>query len=70
VIFENISQQGACVRCDAALAIAQPVRVECALLSPFYAKVRWRRSPLYGLVFEQRFSLEELARLAAMQEGA
>lgn len=64
VTFDNISQQGAAIACDAHLAIDQLVRVETAALPPVYAKVRWRKTPQYGLIFEHTLSFEELARLA------
>ena len=64
VTLENISQQGAAMNCDAHLAIDQLVRLETSALPPIYAKVRWRKAPQYGLVFEHTLTFEELARLA------
>lgn len=61
----DLSQQGARIECAAFLAIDQQVRLEIAGVPQVYAKVRWRRPPAAGLVFEQTFRLEEFARLAA-----
>ncbi|WP_427966339.1 PilZ domain-containing protein [Altererythrobacter sp.] len=61
----NLSQQGARIACDALLAIDQNVRIEGGDLGDIRAKVRWRSGTEYGLVFEDTFTLERLARLAA-----
>ena len=61
----NISQQGARIECDGLFAIDQSIRIEGEALSEVRAKVRWRKSKEYGLVFEDTFSLADLARLAA-----
>lgn len=63
--FHDISQQGACVECDKWLLINALVRLDTGVLPPIYAKVRWRNHPRYGLVFEQTFKLDELARITA-----
>lgn len=63
--IENISQQGAGLLCDEHLAIDQLLRIELAGQPPLYAKVRWRRKPHYGVIFEQTLSFDELARLTA-----
>lgn len=73
VRFHDLSQQGAHVSGEKWLLVNELVRVE----TPggpqggraIYAKVRWRNHPNYGLVFEQTFRLEELARfVAALQD--
>lgn len=61
----NLSQQGTRVECDAVFAIDQNVRIRGQGLADIRAKVRWRRDANYGLVFENIFSLRELALLAA-----
>lgn len=61
----NLSQQGACIDCDVPLAIAQTVKLTGDDLPEIRAKVRWRRAPEYGLVFDTTFSLADFARLAA-----
>lgn len=60
----NISQQGAAVVCDQFLALDQLVRLECRGLPVIYAKVRWRRQPDYGLIFEQTLAFDDLAKLS------
>lgn len=60
---ENISQQGAAIECDAFLALDQLVRLDCAQLRPVYAKVRWRRQPSYGLIFEETLAFDDLVAL-------
>ncbi|OCC22902.1 hypothetical protein MB02_14120 [Croceicoccus estronivorus] len=59
--FENISQQGARIKCDRLLAIEQRVTLDVEKFPPIVAKIRWRERPFYGLVFEQTFRYEELA---------
>lgn len=65
VAFQDISQQGACIESDKWLLMNELVRLETEVLPPIYAKVRWRSHPRYGLLFEQTFKLDELARFAA-----
>lgn len=67
VSFDNISQQGAKAACDAHLAIGQLVRIETGIVEPFYAKVRWRKRPDYGLIFEDILPFEALAKFAGEQ---
>ena len=70
VAFQDISQQGACVESDKWLLMNELVRIETDVMPPLYAKVRWRSHPRYGLLFEQTFKLDELARIAApLQTG-
>ncbi len=61
----NLSQQGARIECDALLAIDQPLRLCSGLLPEVRARVRWRDKREYGLVFDDTFSLSELAVFAA-----
>ena len=65
VLFRDISQQGACIECPKRLAIDEQVRIDSPLLPPIVAKVRWRREPQYGLIFEHTFRFDQLARLTA-----
>jgi len=60
----NISQQGAAVVCDHFLALDQLVRLECPGLPKLFAKVRWRRQPDYGLIFEQTLAFDDLVKLS------
>ena len=63
--FRDISQHGASIACDEYLAMDERVRVDCDWLPALDARVRWRRRPHYGLIFEQTFRFDELARLTA-----
>ncbi|MFY7835167.1 MAG: PilZ domain-containing protein [Novosphingobium sp.] len=70
VAFQDISQQGACIESDKWLLMNELVRIETDVMPPLYAKVRWRSHPRYGVLFEQTFKLDELARIAApLQAG-
>jgi hypothetical protein len=60
----DLSQQGAQIECPMHLAIAQRLALNVAGMPERRAVVRWRRNGAYGLVFEETFTLEELARLA------
>lgn len=61
----NLSQQGAQLITEARLATNEMLRIEAAVLPAIRAKVRWQRRGLYGVVFEDTFSLSQLACLAA-----
>ena len=65
---ENISQQGARIECDQLYAIDQTVRIEAAGLPEIRAKVRWRNGRQYGVVFDDTFTLKDLAVLAAQMQ--
>jgi len=62
VSFRDISQQGASFESEKWLLLNELVKIETPILPPIYAKVRWRDHPHYGVIFEQTFQLEELAR--------
>jgi len=64
VIIHDLSQQGARIECPESLALDRRFRLEIPGLSPIVSKVRWRRLPAAGLVFEETFRLEDFARLA------
>ncbi len=61
--FCNISQQGALMTCSDHLAVMQRIRIESPELPDLTATVRWRREMDYGLVFENTFTLGQLAVL-------
>ena len=63
--IRNLSQQGARIACAERLAIAQPLRIMSDRLPEVRARVRWRKNDDYGLVFDDTFSLSELALFAA-----
>jgi len=62
VLIRDISQQGAGFDSEKWLLINELVKIETPILPPVYAKVRWRDHPRYGVIFEQTFQLEDLAR--------
>ena len=62
---ENISQQGARIECDQLYAIDQTIHIETKGLPEIRAKVRWRSGSQYGVVFDDTFTLQDLAVLAA-----
>jgi hypothetical protein len=61
----DLSREGACIETPQRLAIGQKIRLEARGLPPLTAIVCWRELPAYGLSFQQSFTFEELARLAA-----
>jgi len=64
VVIHDLSQQGARIECAEPLALDRRFRLEIPGVPPITAKVRWRRLPSAGLVFEDTFRLEDFARLA------
>ncbi len=65
VTFCDISQQGAAFDSEKWLLLNELVKIETEVLPPVFAKVRWRDHPRYGVIFEQTFQLEDLARRCA-----
>lgn len=63
-MMRDISQQGARIDTGMFLAVEELLRLEVDGLPPRVAKVRWRREQSYGLIFEETFRLDELARHA------
>lgn len=63
--LHDISQYGAGIECSHYLAVKQRVRLEAEGVPPLIANVAWRTSPNYGLAFQQTFTFEVLAKLAA-----
>lgn len=68
-IIHNLSQHGALIETNPQLALAQKLRVRSDYLPEIRATVRWRRNRGHGLVFEDTFSLGELAQLAALLQS-
>jgi hypothetical protein len=60
----DLSREGARIETTIPLAIRQKVKLTADGLPPIIANVCWRSSVAYGLVFQQVFSFEELAKLA------
>lgn len=65
ITFHDLSQQGASFDSPKWLLVNELVRIETPILPVTYAKVRWRNHPRYGVIFEQAFQLEDLARRCA-----
>lgn len=63
-LVHNISQQGAKIESEEVFACDQLLRLKAEGLPEVAAKIRWSRNGCYGLVFENTFSLRELAQLA------
>ena len=64
-LIRDISQQGALIETSQQMALGQQLRLEAAGLPAQIGKIRWRRKAAHGLVFEQAFKLDELARIVA-----
>lgn len=64
VVIRDISQQGARLESDRPLAIDQHVRLKAHGLPEIFASVRWKAGVSHGVVFQQCFRLDELAKLA------
>lgn len=60
----NISQHGACIETGRQLAVGGPLRLDICGLPLRFGHVSWRRGRVHGLVFQQAFRLDELARHA------
>lgn len=67
--IRNISLQGAQVECGARLAIDQRLRLSSKVLPEIVTKVRWRNGRFYGLIFDNTFQFDDLARIAAFAQG-
>jgi hypothetical protein len=61
----DLSREGACIETTLPLAIRQKVHFTAKGLPTIVGNICWRSSSAYGLVFQQVFSFEELAKLAA-----
>ncbi len=66
----NLSQQGACIETEAHLRLRERLRIESNLMPEMVATVCWRDEPRYGVVLEQGFQLDELARMLARLQDA
>lgn len=63
-ILVNISQQGACIEASGELPLRQLVRVDVPGLALRFGHICWRRKHGHGVVFQNAFRLDELARHA------
>ena len=62
----NISRYGARIETDRYLALQQKMILDIPGAARINASICWRSGQLYGLVFRQTFTFEELARLAVV----
>jgi hypothetical protein len=61
----DLSQNGAQIEIEPALAIGQQVSLTIEGLPALVARVRWRRGFSHGVIFQRGFRLDELAALVA-----
>jgi hypothetical protein len=61
----DLSQNGAQIEIEPALAIGQQVSLTIEGLPALVARVRWRRGLAHGVIFQRGFRLDELAALVA-----
>jgi hypothetical protein len=57
----DLSQQGAGIICSSSLVQGEIVKFEAAGIGSIGARVRWSNHPRYGLLFDQVFTLANLA---------
>ena len=62
-LLHDLSQHGARVETGPGLALRQAISIELPGMAPILARLRWRRLPEHGLVFDHGFQLAELAAL-------
>jgi hypothetical protein len=68
--LRDLSQQGAGIVCQSHFSVGERVRISVEGMPAITARVRWRGGAEYGLSFEQFFTLDEVARLAAEMQSA
>lgn len=62
----DFSRQGARIETNQLLAIGQQVKLQAKGLPEIIGNVCWRSTPAYGLVFQNTFTFEELAKIAVL----
>jgi hypothetical protein len=65
-VVHNISRYGARIESERYLALQQKIILDIQGAARINASICWRSGRLYGLVFRQTFTFEELAKLAAV----
>lgn len=65
-VIHNISRYGARIESERYLALQQKVILDIQGAARINASICWRSGKLFGLVFRQTFTFEELAKLAAV----
>lgn len=68
VELSNLSCEGAGLLCDDRIAIGQQVKLVVNGLPKLIGNICWRASPAYGMVFQNGFTIEELATAAAQMQ--
>lgn len=63
VLIRDLSQQGAKLESERPLAVDQHFRLKAHHLPELFASVRWKKDSTYGVVFQQSFRLDDLAKL-------
>ncbi len=63
--LRDLSREGARIETTLPLAIRQKVKFTAKGMPAIFGNVCWRTTGAYGLVFQQVFTFEELAKLAA-----
>lgn len=63
--YRDISQHGACLYCEELLPVNSRIALASPVLPALEAHIRWRRAPLYGVIFTQAFRFDELAQLTS-----
>ncbi|MCW1429438.1 PilZ domain-containing protein [Novosphingobium sp. JCM 18896] len=63
--IRDLSREGARIETDLPLAIRQKLRISAKGFPSLTGSVTWRSATAYGLVFQQVFTFDELAKLAA-----
>lgn len=71
VVIRDLSQHGARIESERELFLGQHVRLKAQHLPQMFASVRWKTGLNYGVVFQNGFKLDELARaIWAIREPA
>ncbi|MFT4025201.1 MAG: PilZ domain-containing protein [Novosphingobium sp.] len=63
ILIRDLSQHGARIESERALAEGQHFRLKAHNIPEIFASVRWKKDNGYGIVFQQGFKLDELATL-------
>jgi hypothetical protein len=64
VMLVNLSRQGACIEAGSQFAVGRVVRLAIHGIPPRVGHVCWRRGYAHGVVFQEAFAPQDLARFA------
>jgi hypothetical protein len=71
IVIRDLSQHGARIESERELFLGQLLRLKAQHLPQIFASVRWKTGSNYGVVFQNGFKLDELARaIWAIREPA